>query len=309
MQFEENGERIDDLRLILTRVANVSTIFDEDGVQIRFMNTNLDPSQLDGIRSEQHIDALMRNVSFKGLTPMGTSLRQKVIEGIVIPKLRSRQYNKPILVITITDGQPAGEPQNAIHDAIQYAVDQVSRQFGRGAIAFQFAQVGNDLKAREFLSKLDEDPVVGQMVDCTSSTFELPFSTEYRGAGREMGIRRARLMGITDFENESDEMRRQGVDLTPELWMVKLMLGAIDSSYDRKDEGPGAAGAPPPGGYGGPPAPGYGGPAGYSSAPGGGYGGPGAPPSGQYGRPPQGGPPYGGPQQGGYGGAPAPPRY
>lgn len=171
MQFEENGERIDDLRLILTRVASVSTMFDEDGVQVRFMNTNLDPNSLDGIRSEQQIDQLMRNVSFKGLTPMGTSLRQKVIDGIVIPKLQARRYNKPILVITITDGQPAGEPQNAIHDTIQFAVEQVSRQFGRGAIAFQFAQVGNDLKAREFLSKLDEDPVVGQMIDCTSSKF------------------------------------------------------------------------------------------------------------------------------------------
>jgi len=169
MQFEENGERIDDLRLILTRVASVSTMFDEDGVQLRFMNTNMDVSQLDGIRSEAQIDALMRNVSFKGLTPMGTALRQKVIDGIVIPKLQTRRYTKPILVVTITDGQPAGEPQNSIHDAIQYAVDQVARQYGRGAIAFQFAQVGNDVKAREFLAKLDEDPVVGNMVDCTSS--------------------------------------------------------------------------------------------------------------------------------------------
>jgi len=171
MQFEENGERIDDLRLILTRVASVSTMFDEDGVQLRFMNTNMDISQLDGIRSEAQIDALMRNVSFKGLTPMGTALRQKVIDGIVIPKLQARRYTKPILVVTITDGQPAGEPQNSIHSAIQYAVDQVGRQYGRGAIAFQFAQVGNDVKAREFLAKLDEDPVVGSMVDCTSSKF------------------------------------------------------------------------------------------------------------------------------------------
>jgi uncharacterized protein YegL len=301
MQFEENGERIKDLQLILQRVSSVATIFDEDGVQLRFMNSNYDPSMVDGIRSEQQVDQLMRNVAFKGLTPMGTALRQKVIDGIIVPKIQRRQYLKPTLVISVTDGQPAGEAQNTIFDTIKYAADQVSRQFGRGGIAFQFAQVGNDLKAREFLNKLDEDPVVGPMIDCTSN-----------------------------FENESDEMKRMGVDLTPELWLVKLMLGAIDSSYDRKDEKSG--GAPPQGQFGGPQG-GYGGaPQGQYGGPPGGYGGTG--PQGGYGGPQQGGPPGGVPpagyppqgaggygrggppqqggyppqQQGGYG-APPPPRY
>src|SRR5215469_3090013 len=108
----------------------------------------------------------------------------------------------------------------------------------------------------------------------------------------------------TDYENESDEMRRQGVDLTPELWLVKLLLGAIDSSYDRKDEQRGSA--PPPGGYGGPSG-GYGGPQGGYGGPQGGYGpaqggyGGAPPPGGQYGRPPQGYPPQGGYQQQGQG--------
>jgi hypothetical protein len=58
------------------------------------------------------------------------------------------------------------------------------------------------------------------------------------------------------------------VDLTPDLWMIKLILGAIDPSYDTKDEkthmAPGGPGGPPPQGqqYGGPPPQGqqYGGP-------------------------------------------------
>merc|ERR1711939_252523 len=37
MQFEENGERIDDLKLILSRVAYATSLFDEDGIQVRFM--------------------------------------------------------------------------------------------------------------------------------------------------------------------------------------------------------------------------------------------------------------------------------
>jgi hypothetical protein len=268
MQFEEGGERIKDLRVILERVAGVATIFDEDGISLRFMNANYPPNILENIRSEQQIDNLMRQVQFKGLTPMGTELRNKVIDGIIVPKVRSGQYRKPTLVVIITDGQPAGEAQNTIFDTIKYANHEVSSRHGPGGIAFQVAQVGNDLKAREFLGKLDEDPVVGRLVDCTSN-----------------------------FENESEEMARQGVTLTPDLWIVKLLLGAIDSTYDRKDEK--AGGAPPPQqGYGGAPQQGYGGQPGYGQQPGG------YPPQQQGGYPPQGGyqqpggyPPQ---QQGGY---------
>ncbi|KAF2202549.1 hypothetical protein GQ43DRAFT_439598 [Delitschia confertaspora ATCC 74209] len=293
MQFEEEGSRIKDLKVIIERVAFAATLFDADGISVRFMNADIGhlrdqsgrPLQ-DGLSTEQQVDTLIKGVQFKGLTPMGTSLRQKVIDGILLSKAQQGQLRKPILVITVTDGQPAGEPNNAVFDTIRYAFDTLQSrfpQYGKGAVAFEFAQVGNDELARKFLGKLDEDPVVGPMVDCTSN-----------------------------YENEQEEMSRANppVDLTPDLWVIKLLLGAIDSSYDQKDEktnraagGPGQYGAPPPGQYGAPP-PGYGAP------PQQGYGAPppqgqyGQPPHGQYGAPPQG---YGAPQQG-YG-APPPGQY
>jgi len=186
-------------------------------------------------------------------------------------------------------------------------------------VSFQIAQVGNDKGAQQFLSELDNDKVIGGLIDCTSN-----------------------------FELESVEFRKKGVELTKHLWYTKLLLGSIDSSYDSKDEDrkaanpagtPGSTGYPAPGGaqaygqpgaYGQPPAgkpgqyppqqpygaqqygggyqqpqgpqPGYGAPHGApSSAPGStpAYGQapygqqPGYPPQGQQGYPPQGG--YGGP--------------
>ncbi|KAG9839543.1 hypothetical protein KCU68_g9468, partial [Aureobasidium melanogenum] len=290
MKFEENGERIKDLQLILERVATAATLFDDDGISVRFMNDNPPQHMVEHIKTEQQISQLVSGHKFSGLTPMGTELRKKVIDGIVVPAIRSRQMRKPVLVITITDGQPAGEPTTAVFDTVRYAIQEASNsQYGRGAVAFQFAQVGNDEKAREFLGKLDDDPVVGQLVDCTSN-----------------------------FENESAEMARANppVDLTPDLWILKLILGAIDPSYDTKDEksnrpqgGPPGYGAPPQqGGYGGqgqyPPPPGA--PQGYGQQQGG-YGQQqGYPPQQQGGYPPQQGG-YG--QQQGYGAPPPPPRY
>lgn len=170
MSFEENGERIKDLQLIMQRVAFAATLFDDDGLEVRFMNdTEIPVNMLSGIRNEGQVQQILGNKKYKGLTPFGTQLRSKVIDPILVPRLQG-QMQKPILIISITDGQPAGEAQNALVDTVRYAVDQARRsRYGPGAVAFQFAQVGNDTKATEFLAKLDNDPAVGSEVDCTSS--------------------------------------------------------------------------------------------------------------------------------------------
>lgn len=265
MQFEEKGERIKDLQLILQRVAFAATLFDDDGIDVRFMNSDPPAQQTTGLRTEQQVDQLLNGHRFSGLTPMGTNLRKKVIDDIFLRGLRSGQMRKPLLVIAVTDGQPAGEPTTAVFDTVRDAVAEAGRShYGPGAIAFQFAQVGNDQAARDFLGKLDSDPTVGPMVDCTSN-----------------------------YETESEEMARANppVDLTPDLWVVKLLLGAIDPSYDTQDEKTGGSS-------------GMGGPSGGYGGPQGGYGGPPGQPQQQYGQQyGQQQPPYGGQQQqGGYGG-------
>jgi hypothetical protein len=329
MAFEENGERIDDLKLILNRVAFATSLFDDDGIQVRFMNS---PDQGNNIRNEQQVTQMIANTKFSGLTPMGREMQNKILAPLVLGPARSGQLRKPVLVITITDGQPTGESPTDVAKIMKNASMELERsRFGKGALAFQFAQVGNDLKAREFLSKLDEEPTIGDIIDCTSSTLSIQLID-------------SQLLTFPDYEVEADEMSRANppVNLTPELWLIKLLLGSIDSSYDAKDEK--SSGSRPPigqgGGYGGPQG-GYGGPPqGQYGQQQGGYGGPppgqygqqqggygGGPPQGQYGQQPGGYPPQGG-QQGGYGqrppqqggyppqggqgggyGAPPPPRY
>lgn len=42
MAFEENGERIDDLKMIAQKVSEVATLFDDDGILVRFMNSTVE---------------------------------------------------------------------------------------------------------------------------------------------------------------------------------------------------------------------------------------------------------------------------
>ena len=170
MSFEENGERIKDLQLILQRVAFAATLFDEDGIEVRFMNDEeISPNMLSHIKSDQQIEQIMRTKRYKGLTPFGSRLRERVLDPLVVSNMRSGQMRKPVLIIGITDGQPAGEKSDALVESVRYAHQQAMQRYGPGAVAFQFAQVGNDAKATEFLAKLDNDPQIGGMVDCTSS--------------------------------------------------------------------------------------------------------------------------------------------
>ena len=172
---------MNDLRLILSRVVYTAALFDDDGISIRFMNDPFpdpahgqrDPrkSMLDNISSEQQVDNIMRQVPFKGLTPIGTQLKKQVIDEIVLARPRPGKQPKPFLVITITDGQPAGEDHDSLQNTLRYTINAVSSnpQLGRGAVAFQFAQVGDDKGAQDFLSKLDNDATIGDLIDCTSS--------------------------------------------------------------------------------------------------------------------------------------------
>ena len=103
-------------------------------------------------------------------------------------------------------------------------------------------QVGKDQEAQEFLGKLDNDPVVGPMVDATSY-FELE-AEEYRKKGVvgcscqcPIVITCATLTTETRLASTQDiplELLGSQV-LTPDLWLVKLMVGAIDPSYDEQD--------------------------------------------------------------------------
>ncbi|CAG8250889.1 unnamed protein product [Penicillium salamii] len=294
IEFEEKGLRKDQLRQILGIVATAASTFDQDGISVRFMNSS---ERGDGIRDAEDVNQLVSRVRFSGLTPLGTNLKTKVVEPMVVEPARANRLEKPVLVITITDGQPAGEPHGAVGDVIRYAVEETSRtRYGPGAVSFQFSQVGTDQRARDFLSALDEDPQIGHLIDCTSN-----------------------------FEVEQDEMSRANppVHLTRELWCAKLMLGAIDSSYDTKDErdnarrggGPqgsvsqygGGGGYPPAGGQGQ-----YGAPPGRPQSQGQQYGAPPGPPpnqSQQYGTPPPGPPPGQGQGQPPYGAPPGAPPY
>ncbi|KAJ3032205.1 hypothetical protein HDV00_007962 [Rhizophlyctis rosea] len=167
MISEEMGERVNDLELIVTKI-------------VRFMNSNVEGN---AIRTHAEASDLVRSIRYMGMTPLGTQLDAKILRPFVLTPAMHNQMPKPVLVITITDGEPIGEPRDRVQDVIFNAMRTLSQtRYGCNAVAFQFAQVGTDM-----------------------------------GAQRAGGV------------------RRMGIDLSPATWLVKLMVGAVDDSWDQMD--------------------------------------------------------------------------
>lgn len=156
---------------------------------------------------------------------------QKILQPILIGPARQGSLRKPLLVIAVTDGAPGGEARDTLTRVIKNAKNELSRsRFGEDALSVQLAMVGNDMGARKFLEEIDKDPVVGGLVDTTGN-----FEQEADDMSELCLLR----CGFSCFSADPSFVARAvkvGVDLTPELWLVKLLLGPIDSSYDSKDE-------------------------------------------------------------------------
>ncbi|BGP20015.1 hypothetical protein JCM10213v2_008150 [Rhodosporidiobolus nylandii] len=197
MAFEENGSRIDDAKMICSRVATAASLFDTDGISVVTMNS---PMVGNGITSEAQANQLISHIQFSGLTPIGTSLDQKVLQQYVVGPARANALRKPP---SLTAREPAGEDRYALVKAVQNAKAALQQtRYGPDALSLEIAQ------ARAFLAEIDSHPSIGGLVDCTST-----------------------------FEIEQDEaLRTTGIQISPELYLLKLICGGIDVSLDSKDE-------------------------------------------------------------------------
>ncbi|RYP39598.1 hypothetical protein DL767_002146 [Monosporascus sp. MG133] len=195
MRTEENGLRISALHTFLKRISAIARLFDPAGISIRFINHD---EEYDSVTDEATINQIISEVSFDGGTMIGTMLKNRIVDPLVVQPAQAKQLKKPVLIIMITDGQCAG----TLKQTITYALDALNQtDYTDAAVAFQIAQVGSDRSARAFINGLDSDPVVGHA---------------FANVGEE---------GIERLEASAEDE-----DFDHDLWLVKLMVGAVDKS-------------------------------------------------------------------------------
>ncbi|KAI0736421.1 hypothetical protein C8Q72DRAFT_878825 [Fomitopsis betulina] len=144
----------------LADVADMSRLYDADGLDIYFLN---DQRSLLDVRSKAAVRNLFHEVIPQGQTPTGQKLYE--VLSTYVPRLKE-QGSKPTSIIVITDGVPTDDPEPVIVDAARHLEANAIpvRQLG-----IQFVQIGDDPDATEALKMLDDEleQKHGDIVDTT----------------------------------------------------------------------------------------------------------------------------------------------
>jgi uncharacterized protein YegL len=89
-------------------------------------------------RSAADASKLVAAVNFNGGTALGREMVDKVLSSMVY---NNSTMCKPLLVITITDGEPTESPRDKIASVIKDCRKRMAARYGPNAVAFEFAQV------------------------------------------------------------------------------------------------------------------------------------------------------------------------
>ena len=201
----EQTSRWERLKLLVQTISFWTTLMDDDGIDVRMFNTDIG-NDGNNIGSPQSVDQLFKLCRPGGITPMGESIMRTIKEKKIFEKVDKKKLKKPVLFLIITDGTPTNK--RAVTDAITQCRAKVKdSRYKRRAIAFGFCQVGKDKSAQEWLNEIDEDSKIGNSIDCTS-----------------------------EYAEEYKEFQEKGNQLTPGTYVAKMLLGPINSLYDKADE-------------------------------------------------------------------------
>ncbi|RVD86429.1 uncharacterized protein DFL_004705 [Arthrobotrys flagrans] len=172
---EEGEDRITPMKDTLGRISEIATVIEPSGISVRFLNYEEDSIGWDNMKSRDYIHDRFSEVEddWGGRTLLGTRLDQKIIQPMVIDKMRNGTFEKPLIVVVITDGQPFGEHVDAFKEAVIRCKE--SREvagYGEAAVIFIISRVGSDKDARAFISGLKRNKGLREWVYCNQDRLD-----------------------------------------------------------------------------------------------------------------------------------------
>lgn len=72
----------------------------------------------ENITNQQQAIQMISQVQFEGITPLGTALEERIIRPLVLGPIQNGSLRKPVLIISITDGEPTGEASKHVFNVI-----------------------------------------------------------------------------------------------------------------------------------------------------------------------------------------------
>lgn len=173
-------------RALVTLMTEVATtlVGDNKGVHLRFINK--DDSTANSLRA-QGVEQRM-NFAPEGWTEIGTNLKKKILQPMVYDVINTDVLQRPVLVLTITDGVPSKENSNEFRKAIVESKKELKAKnyqkqgmcliplgyyyvLTHVAVLFDLSQVGNDPEAVAFIESFDGDSATSDVLHRTAGMY------------------------------------------------------------------------------------------------------------------------------------------
>ncbi|PWW74840.1 hypothetical protein C7212DRAFT_206843 [Tuber magnatum] len=161
------------MRETILKISDVCTAFRDEGISVKFINFRGD-GDYNNIRDRERLDQVVSRVKPKGGTRLGTVLRNKIVEPLVIQKAKGESFERPVFVTIITDGEPSGEDRDELKRTIRNCKRELAELkgpsdvlYGGSAVEFQISLVGNSDAAKSYAKELEDDEEIKHLVYCT----------------------------------------------------------------------------------------------------------------------------------------------
>lgn len=165
-RFEIQGNLVRRMVEIATKVAP-----DGHSVGIHFIND--ESGQAHVVSSKQDLSNAFENTDLHHGSKLGTMLRSGILKPLVYNKIRSGKLARPLLVCIITDGHPTDNPTSTFRDKIAECKKKLKAyNYAPGSVMFCVSQIGDDVKATEFLEDLEKADKIRDVLHCTTDRLD-----------------------------------------------------------------------------------------------------------------------------------------
>ncbi|KAF5319518.1 hypothetical protein D9619_008712 [Psilocybe cf. subviscida] len=168
---------------LVKRITRITTriLPDGDGVALRFINQDLTVMNLGDVDTldNQGIARAMNGLQWqpRGDTPIGTSLKSKILEPMIYSQLLSKTLARPYLISVMTDGMPSREKDETFVEAIKECGDKLQEaNYPRESVKFLIGQIGSGKSVAKFLDGVGKIPSIEKAVHVTSDQLDAKFS-------------------------------------------------------------------------------------------------------------------------------------
>ncbi|KAI3318744.1 hypothetical protein HD806DRAFT_301457 [Xylariaceae sp. AK1471] len=206
MWVEENqkgkGDRWRAQVQLVSRISDITTraVPNNGGCHLRFINK--DTPTYNNLNKGQIGSILANFPTSTGWTPIGTKLREHILDPIIFKEVEARTLKRPYLVLATTDGYPTGEKaikgtlagakdENLNEDADRFrkeirkcGKDLENAGYRREAVRFCVSQIGKKIsytddeeKVKLFLDGLESDPDIQDVLYRTADIMDAKYDT------------------------------------------------------------------------------------------------------------------------------------